>query len=126
MLVVVGDTAAADGDALEQCLGRFHFEGPKLFVAGNHELWTQRDDSYAIFAGELPYRVAAMGWHWLQNEPYIAGDVAIIGRSIGWYDYSFAQPGRWHPPAVLRAQDFPGRPPSDFRNMPRSLNELMI
>ena len=57
VLLVVGDTAVADGDALEQCLSPFSFAGPKLFVAGNHELWTHGDDSYAIFTEELPRRV---------------------------------------------------------------------
>ena len=56
VLLLVGDTAAADGDALEQCLARFTFTGPKLFVAGNHELWTHGDDSYRLFREELPRR----------------------------------------------------------------------
>jgi predicted phosphodiesterase len=90
VLLVVGDTAAADGDALERCLSRFHFDGPKLFVAGNHELWTSGDDSHAIYAEQLPRRVRELGWHWLEADPFVAGDVAIVG-SVGWYDYSFAQ-----------------------------------
>jgi len=89
VLLVVGDTASADGDALERCLQRFDFAGPKLFVAGNHELWTARSDSCAIFAEELPARVRALGWHWLETDPFVAGEVAIVG-TIGWYDYSFA------------------------------------
>lgn len=89
VLLVVGDTAAADGDDLEKCLSLFHFPGPKLFVAGNHELWTRGDDSYKIFTHELPRRVQDLGWRWLQTDPFIAGDVAILG-GIGWYDYSYA------------------------------------
>src|SRR4051794_41160815 len=91
VLVIVGDTAVADGDTLEQCLSRVTFTGPKLFVAGNHELWTTRDDSYAIFTDELPRRVRALGWHWLETDPFVAADIAFVG-SVGWYDYSFAQP----------------------------------
>src|SRR5688572_17873801 len=72
VLMVVGDTAGSDGDALERCLSRFQFSGPKLFVAGNHELWTAGDDSYALIKEELPRRVRAMGWQWLQTEPFIA------------------------------------------------------
>lgn len=89
VLLVVGDTAAADCDDLERCLSLFRFRGPRLFVAGNHELWTRRNDSYALFKDELPRRIRALGWHWLQDEPLVAGDVAIVG-SVGWYDYSFA------------------------------------
>jgi len=90
VLAVVGDTGVADGDSIEQCLSRFDFPGPKLFVAGNHELWTHGPDSYRLFTEDLPRRVRALGWHWLQAEPFVAGDVAIAG-SIGWYDYSFAR-----------------------------------
>lgn len=91
VLLVVGDTAASDSDAMEQCLSRFRFPGPKLFVAGNHELWTHGPDSYEIIQQTLPSRIRAMGWHWLQTEPFVAAEVAIVGN-IGWYDYSFAPP----------------------------------
>ncbi len=91
VLLVIGDTAIADGDSLEQCLTRFHFAGPKLLVAGNHELWTTRSDSYQLFTEELPRRCAAIGWHWLNDHPFVAGPIGIVG-SIGWYDYSFARP----------------------------------
>jgi Icc-related predicted phosphoesterase len=91
VLLVVGDTGVADGDSIEQCLSRFRFDGPKLLVAGNHELWTQRDDSHAIYARELPERARQLGWRWLEDEPLVLGDVGFVG-SIGWYDYTFADP----------------------------------
>src|SRR6185295_13289932 len=87
VLLLVGDTATSAGDALERSLSRFDFAGPKLFVAGNHELWTNDGDSYAQFAEHLPQRVRELGWHWLETEPFVAGDIAIVG-SVGWYDYS--------------------------------------
>lgn len=89
VLLVVGDTAASTTAALEQCLSKFRFAGPKLFVAGNHELWTAGGDSYELFRHELPRRVRSLDWHWLEDEPFVRGDVAIVG-SIGWYDYSLA------------------------------------
>jgi Icc-related predicted phosphoesterase len=107
VLVVVGDTAVADGDSLERCLSLFNFAGPKLFVAGNHELWTKSTDSYAIFQNDLPRRVRALGWHWLETDPFIAGDVAILG-SIGWYDYSFAVPELGIPRRFYAAKLSPG------------------
>jgi predicted MPP superfamily phosphohydrolase len=90
VLVVIGDTATHEGDALEQCLSRFKFPGPKLIVAGNHELWTHGDDSYALFTEEFPRRCRALGWQWLETDPFIITDLAIVG-TVGWYDYSFAQ-----------------------------------
>ncbi|HYO10411.1 MAG TPA: metallophosphoesterase [Tepidisphaeraceae bacterium] len=106
-VVVIGDAAVADGDALEQCLSRFTFAGPKLFVAGNHELWTLRGDSYAIFRKELPRRVRALGWQWLEDEPLLAGDVAIVG-SVGWYDFSYAQASLGIPKRFYEAKISPG------------------
>ena len=105
---------------LEQCLSRFStglMKPQAVRVAGNHELWAARGDSYAIFTEELPRRVRAMGWHWLETEPFVSGDVAIVG-SVGWYDYSFAQidlgiPRRFYeskvsPRAAERLKQFAG------------------
>src|SRR5689334_17194481 len=91
VLLVVGDTAVADGDSLERCLERFRFAGPKLFVAGNHELWTRGEDSHRLFTEDLPRRVRSLGWQWLETTPFVAEDLAIVG-SVGWYDYAFARP----------------------------------
>jgi len=107
VLLVIGDTASHDGDALERCLSRFSFAGPKLFVAGNHELWTTGPDSYALLAESLPRRVRALGWTWLQDEPFVAGDVTIVG-SVGWYDYSFAQADLGIPRRFYSAKISPG------------------
>lgn len=91
-VLVVGDTAAGDGPELEECLARFQSRGPKLFVAGNHELWTRGPDSHRLFSDDLPRRVEAAGWHWLEERPVILeGGLAVAG-SIGWYDYRFALP----------------------------------
>jgi predicted phosphodiesterase len=106
-VLVIGDTAAADGDLLEQCLLRFTTRGPKLFVAGNHELWTHGADSYALFSTELPRRVRALGWHWLEGDPFVAGDAAVVG-SVGWYDYSFAQPSLGIPRRFYERKVSPG------------------
>lgn len=107
VLLVVGDTAAADGDALEQCLSRFQFAGPKLFVAGNHELWTHGPDSHAIFRQILPQRVRALGWHWLEDDPFVESSLAIVG-SVGWYDYTFAPPELGIPTRFFEAKIAPG------------------
>lgn len=117
VLLVIGDTAVADGDELEQCLSLFEFPGPKLFVAGNHELWTHREDSYSLFHEELPRRVRELGWQWLETEPFVIGDATIVG-SVGWYDYSFARdalgiPRRFYenkisPGAAERFSEFAG------------------
>jgi predicted phosphodiesterase len=107
VLLVIGDSATFDGDALERCLARFRFAGPKLFVAGNHELWTAEADSYLLFTHRLPQRVREAGWTWLQDKPFVMGDVAIVGN-IGWYDYSFAWPELKIPTRFYAAKVSPG------------------
>lgn len=107
VLLVVGDTASFDGEALEKCLSRFTFRGPKLFVAGNHELWTRSDDSYRNFRELLPQRVRGLGWRWLQDEPLIDAHIAIVG-SVGWYDYGFAQENLGIPHRFYAAKVSPG------------------
>lgn len=89
LLLVVGDTSTADGDQLESALEQIRFPGPRLFLCGNHELWTRREDSYTLFIDELPKRIEALGWHWLEGNPYIGKEISVVG-SVGWYDYSFA------------------------------------
>ena len=106
-VLVVGDTAVADGDALERCLARFTCPGPKLLVAGNHELWTHGPDSHALFTDDLPRRARALGWHWLEDDPFVAGDTAIVG-TVGWYDYSFAPPELGIPRRFYAAKVSPG------------------
>jgi predicted phosphohydrolase len=107
VLLVVGDTACAQGTELEECLSLFRFNGPKLLVPGNHELWTTGRDSYALLTEELPRRCRAIGWHWLSDHPFIAEDLAIVG-SLGWYDYSFAQPGLGIPRRFYEQKISPG------------------
>jgi len=106
VLVFVGDTAVADGEVLEQCLGRVKFAGEKLFIAGNHELWTNRSDSESIFREELPRRVRELGWRWLQTDPLTVGEVGFVG-SVGWYDYAFADASLGIPEPFYRAKVSP-------------------
>ncbi len=107
VLLVIGDSAPGDGDVLEQCLKLFSFAGPKLFVCGNHELWTKGDDSHLVFSESLPGRVRDCGWHWLEGDPFVAGEIAIVG-TIGWYDYSFAPEYLGIPRRFYEAKVSPG------------------
>jgi hypothetical protein len=99
---------------MERCLSRFTHPGPKLFVPGNHELWTTEPDSYGLLLVQLPARVRSLGWHWLQGEPFRADGVGIVG-TIGWYDYSFAQPGLGIPRRFYERKVSPGAA-AYFRN----------
>ena len=106
-VLLIGDAASGDGEDLERCLDLFTGGGAKLFVAGNHELWTRRGDSRTLFEQELPRRVRAAGWRWLEGEPFRVGAAAVVG-SVGWYDYSFADPTLGIPRPFYEAKTSPG------------------
>lgn len=107
VLLVVGDVGNGDDDTLERSLERFNFAGPRLFVPGNHELWTRRGDSLRLHDEELPRRVRSTGWHWLPGGPFVRDGIAIVG-SLGWYDYSFAADYLGVPRRFYEAKVSPG------------------
>ena len=107
VLVLVGDSAVLADNALDACLSRITFAGAKLFVPGNHELWSRGGDSYDLFTRILPKRVETLGWQWLQTTPFVSDEIAIVG-SLGWYDYSFAQESLGIPRRFYEAKISPG------------------
>jgi predicted phosphohydrolase len=90
VLLIVGDCVSTDLGLLDEVFGLFEtFSGVKLFVAGNHELWTVGGgDSLRRYESELGEVCARNGIHYLDAAPYCCGDIAFVG-SVGWYDYSF-------------------------------------
>ena len=127
-LLMIGDAGVADDDSIESCLRAFTFDGPKLFVPGNHELWSHRN-GVDLLEDELPRRVEACGWRWLPREPFLLDGLAIVG-SIGWYDYAFAVPAlgiddafytaKVSPGAVLQLEDPPDLVPLARAASPRA------
>ena len=88
-LLLIGDTAVFDGRWIEETLSRFKIDGPKLFVPGNHEMWSNSTPVEEILTRTLRERVERAGWHYLPGTPMTLGATTIVG-SMGWYDYGFA------------------------------------
>lgn len=107
VLLVVGDTATARGDALERGLSLLEFDGPRLFTLGNHELWSDAPDTWTLYNDVLPRRLAAIGWHCLDHAPAVIHGVAFLG-SVGWYDYRFAPAALGIPTRFYAAKVSPG------------------
>ncbi len=64
VLLLVGDTFAFNTHLLVECLTLFiPFKGDKLFVAGNHDVWTRGSNSLEIYEKELPPITAAYVLH---------------------------------------------------------------
>ncbi len=108
VLILVGDTFAFDTQLLVECLQLFvPFKGDKLFVAGNHDLWTRGTDSLKIYEKTLPRITKQCGFHSLDEKPFIKGKVGFVGN-IGWYDYSFKDKNRPIPPQYYSSKQWPG------------------
>ncbi|NLF32944.1 MAG: hypothetical protein GX591_18915 [Planctomycetes bacterium] len=108
-LVLAGDTAGADWEALRDCLTLFApFRGRKLLVPGNHCLWCQgQEDSMTRYRQTLPAVAAEADFSVLDHEPVTIGRVGLAG-SVGWYDYSFRQRSLGIPLEFYRAKVAPG------------------
>lgn len=93
VLVLAGDVSVGGAENYAQFLGLFQgFGGPKLFVPGNHDLWSvsRRPDTRARYDRSLRRIVRAHGFHYLPGAPRCVGNVGFVGTA-GWYDYSFRQ-----------------------------------
>lgn len=86
-LLILGDAAGRDTGILCECLQLFDsFRGRRFFVAGNHDIWTEPGgDSLKRLDETIPAICREAGFHPLDREPAVIGDVGLVG-SIGWYD----------------------------------------
>ncbi len=106
-LLIVGDACAHDLGILRQCLQLFDaFPGKVFYVAGNHDLWTY-GDSLDRHERELAEVCEETGVWYLDARPYVRDGVALVG-SVGWYDYSFRNPGLGIPDRFYEQKVGPG------------------
>lgn len=87
--VIAGDVADRDPEEFGHCLSLFSdFDGYKMVVPGNHDLWTENGSSSEKYSDTLPQIARSSGFHYLDKSPFCRAGTAFIGN-IGWYDYSF-------------------------------------
>jgi predicted phosphohydrolase len=89
VLALVGDTAGPALDCLGEALNLFaDFDGLRLLVPGNHDLWTRPGEtSLDRYETALPALAEEHGFVLLDHAPQVLGSVGLVG-SVGWYDYS--------------------------------------
>jgi len=91
VLLLLGDIAPANDAAFDEFLCHLaFFKGPKLFVIGNHDLWTADGSSKERYNKTVPELLAKHNFHPLDKEPVVFHGVGFVGN-IGWYDYSFSR-----------------------------------
>lgn len=106
-VLLLGGDLSNDDDGIRSCLRLFrNVEARKAAIAGNHDVWVSAEaDSWERFLHTADL-FEQEGFHPLEREPLIVGDVAYVG-TMGWYDYSF----REHIDIALewyRSKVFPG------------------
>lgn len=93
VLILAGDVSAGPDYRYRQFLGMFDTCGcPKLFVPGNHDLWSDAEepDTSWRYSDGLRLLVEDCGFHYLPGAPFTLGDVGFAG-TIGWWDYAYRQ-----------------------------------
>ncbi|MDQ7823477.1 MAG: metallophosphoesterase [Candidatus Eremiobacteraeota bacterium] len=91
VLLLLGDIAPVNDEAFDEFLCNFsYFTGPKLFVTGNHDIWTVDGSSRERYEKTVPAIVEKHKFHPLDKEPIIYRGVGFVGN-IGWYDYTFSR-----------------------------------
>ncbi|MFW6189485.1 MAG: metallophosphoesterase [Planctomycetota bacterium] len=108
VFAICGDVGDADVESFEACLELFEeFDGLKLVVPGNHDLWTAAVPSDEKYRRILPAAAADHDFHMLDVAPVTAARVGFIGN-IGWYDYSFRNERLNVPLQQYRRKELPG------------------
>lgn len=90
VLIIAGDLATygATHESFIHVLSLLcKFSGKILFTPGNHDLWAM-SDSFTLYDKVLPAILKEAGIHLLDGNPYVTGNLGIVG-TVGWYDYSF-------------------------------------
>lgn len=93
VIVLAGDIATGSEKHYRKLLRLFaNFSGSKLFVPGNHDLWSAafRPDTPRRYRESLRRIVEAHGFHYLPGSPVVVDGIGFVG-TVGWYDYDFRQ-----------------------------------
>lgn len=107
-VLLLGGDLATDDAHIQTCLALFSgFSGKRAAIAGNHDVWVHDGrNSLERYKG-LPSLFRACGFHPLEEEPFIAGDIGFAG-AMGWYDLTFREDGIHVPREAYRSKVYPG------------------
>ena len=92
VLILAGDTFHFRQQLLIDCLYLFDaFEGDKLFVVGNRDLWTNDADSLNLYEKILPKIVNQCDFHYLDQKPFEPRVLLLVREK--YFPFLQAMPG---------------------------------
>lgn len=93
VLVLAGDCAADGPEYVGEALRLFApFDGTRLMVPGNHDLWEDEQPftTRRLYEETIPGIAAEHGFHCLDSAPVVVDGTAFVGV-MGWYDFRMRQ-----------------------------------
>ena len=106
VLLVLGDLCNGIHDVGNVLAGFDKIGKRRIYVPGNHELWSGDGDARATYYRTLPEIAAQAGFEMPIDAPVVVDHVACVG-TMGWYDGTFADPSV--DAARLAEKEFEGR-----------------
>ena len=90
VFILAGDISSLNDEHATECLSHFDsWDGLKLAVPGNHDVWAiPGSNSVLRYTQTLPAIFKQHNFHLLDQGPVIKQDIGFVGN-MGWYDYSF-------------------------------------
>lgn len=103
LLVLAGDNAEGPEWFAKLLVLLADVAPERAALAGNHDVWSAAKaggpNSEALRDHALRDMAHAHGWLWLEEDSWHRGPIGVVG-SMGWYDYSAADPRAGHSPAI--------------------------
>ncbi|MFW5866519.1 MAG: metallophosphoesterase [Armatimonadota bacterium] len=93
VLIVAGDCSADGVERVGEVLALFEaFDGARLMVPGNHDLWEHEQpfSTRRLYEETIPNIAVEHGFHCLDQGPSVVDGTAFVGV-MGWYDYEMRQ-----------------------------------
>ncbi len=127
IFIIAGDTSERL-TILGDSLSKLKIDGlTSLYVAGNHDIWFEENkrDSLEKYSSAIQEVCTQNGFIHLPDQPYIEGDLAVVG-SIGWSDYSFRRQDLRIPFEAYKKKEYGGAIWYDVFNIDWHLTDIEI
>lgn len=93
-VAIAGDLTEGERETFKKFLEIFEkITCPRIVCLGNHDLWVRSFEKITSLKKMEEFIEIGedLGYHMVDKTPFVSGDIGFAG-TVGWYDYSFADP----------------------------------